>query len=400
MLKLSSVCLLLLLCVFSVNCLFAVGEDGLTTSSLNSPQFNGMWMWGSYMNRTNLTDIKAHGINNIIVHEDIFTRNSPDDALNWINEANSLDIKVHIWIQCFYKDGSWVKPVLENGSYNRTRFNEIIDKAVNYSKIANVSGIHLDYLRYPGTAYRATGGYMNACNAIAELTSEVNSRIKGINPNIISSAAIMPEYEDVHYYNETMPDETNADAYYYGQDIGQLGNILDYIIPMVYKGNYNKDSSWIGYTTKWFVDNSPKAKIIIGLQGYVSDDDPTPLPSEELSNDAYIALNNGAYGICIFRYGLFNYINWDSSNNNVINNTENSSSLANKNDSLNTQNYVEDSNDSNNRDSSGIGANSDLSDMVHDSVSNTFPISRTGFPLLFLLFLLICSFYSWNRNNK
>lgn len=253
------------------------------TNVLNSSQFNGMWLWGSYMNRTNLTELKLHRINNIIIHEDIFTRNSHDGALNWINESNSLNIKIHIWIQCFYKNGSWVKPVLENGGYNRTRFNEIIDKAVNYSKIANVSGIHLDYLRYPGTAYRATGGYMNACNAIAELTNQVNSKIKEINPNIISSAAIMPEYEDAHYYNETMPNGTNADAYYYGQDISQLGNILDYIIPMVYKGNYNKNSSWIGHTTKWFVDNSPKAKIITGLQGYVSDDDPTPLSSEELS---------------------------------------------------------------------------------------------------------------------
>ncbi|MDR2544626.1 MAG: hypothetical protein LBD03_03625 [Methanobrevibacter sp.] len=362
--------LLLLIVCININSCFATNEDSSTvgTNVLKSSQFNGMWLWGSYMNRTNLTELKLHGINNIIIHEDVFTRNSYDDVLKWINEANNEGIKVHIWIQCFYKDGSWVKPVLENGSYTQTRFNEIIDKAVNYSKIANVSGVHLDYLRYPGTAYRATGGYMNACNAIAELTSEVNSKIKEINPKIISSAAIMPEYEDAHYYNETMPNGTNADAYYYGQDISQLGNILDYIIPMVYKGNYNKDSSWIGHTTKWFVDNSPKAKIITGLQGYVSDDDPTPLSSEELSNDANIALSNGAYGYCIFRFGLFNYIdNYTNDPNTIVMNQY-------------SNNIVED-------------------DSISDENQEEIMLNRTGIPLLSLLIsvFLVCGSYSYKK---
>jgi hypothetical protein len=353
--------------------LFATNGDSSTvgTNVLKSSQFNGMWLWGSYMNRTNLTELKLHGINNIIIHEDVFTRNSPDDVYNWINEANSLDIKIHIWIQCFYKNGSWVKPVLENGSYNRTRFDEIIDKAVNYSKIANVSGVHLDYLRYPGTAYRATGGYMNACNAISSLVSELKSNITSINSDIMLSAAVMPELEnDTVYYNQTIPFGTYADAYYYGQNISALGTYLDYLIPMIYKGNYmskdfyKKYDSWIGATTSKFVQLSPKAKIISGLQGYVSDDDPTPLPPQELAGDVDIALSNGAYGFCIFRFGLFNYID------NLNNNTNNSSTYY--------SNSVED-------------------DFVLNENSDNIISYRTGFPLLFLLLLLVCGFYSWKR---
>ncbi|MDR2874184.1 MAG: hypothetical protein LBV42_05560 [Methanobrevibacter sp.] len=80
------------------------------------------------MNKTNLNELKSYGIDNILIHEDAFTRNSPDNVKKWIDEANGLDIKVHIWIQCFYKDENWLKPILENRSINRTRFDEIIDK--------------------------------------------------------------------------------------------------------------------------------------------------------------------------------------------------------------------------------------------------------------------------------
>jgi hypothetical protein len=290
-----------------------------------------MWLWGSYMNRTNLNELKLHGIDNIIIHEDAFTRNSPDDVKKWIDEANGLGIKVHIWIQCFYKDGNLVKPVLENGSINQSRFNEIIDKGVNYSKIANVTGIHLDYLRYGGKAFNATGGYENACSAITQLVSEIKSNITFINPNIILSAAVMPELENnTSYYNQSIPVGSYADEYYYGQNISGLGLYLDYIIPMIYKGNYNKDTAWIGSTTKHFISFQTKAKIITGFQCYVSDDNPTPLPTQELRDDVNNCLSNGAYGVCFFRYGLFNYIDDPDGNNSsnvegsIISNSTNS----------------------------------------------------------------------------
>lgn len=350
-----------------VVCLFAVGEDdGLTTfGSFKSSQFNGMWLWGSYMNRTNLGELKSHGINNIIVHEDVFTRNSPDDVVRWINEANGLGIKVHIWIQCFYKNGEWVKPVLENGSYNRTRFDEIIDKAVNYSKIGNVSGIHLDYLRYGGKAFNATGGYENACGAITQLITELKANVTSVNPDILLSAAVMPELEsDTVYYNQTIPFGTYADAYYYGQNISVLGDYLDYLIPMVYKGNYKRDTSWIGATISNFVRYETKAKIIAGLQCYVSDDNLMPTSSRELAGDVDVALNNGAYGFCFFRYGLFNYID-------NLNDTDNDSTSKNGLDSVNS---IED-------DSSGVEDN----------------LISTGFPLIVLLLLFVGVFYGMRK---
>ena len=87
---------------------------------------------------------------------------------------------------------------------------------------------------------------------------------------------------------------------------------MDVVIPMIYKGNYNKDTSWISTTTKWFVDNSKGAKIWAGIQTYRSDDDLTILPEAELFNDARSAVSAGASGLVLFRWGLTNFIDFNA----------------------------------------------------------------------------------------
>lgn len=67
---------------------------------------------------------------------------------------------------------------------------------------------------------------------------------------------------------------------------------------------------------------------------------------------------------CVFRFGLFNYIN------NLNDNTNNSS----------TQN-----------------SNNVKNDTVLDENLDNIISYRTGFPLIFLLLLLICGFYYWKR---
>ena len=50
--------------------------------------------------------------------------------------------------------------------------------------------------------------------------------IAKINPNLIISAALMPE--------------TISSEKYYGQDYSVMSRYLDVVVPMIYKGNYNK----------------------------------------------------------------------------------------------------------------------------------------------------------------
>jgi hypothetical protein len=63
--------------------------------------------------------------------------------------------------------------------------------------------------------------------------------------------------------------------------------------------------------TKTFSQQSKKAKIWTGLQTYKSDASLKKLSAKELMGDADAAALGGAYGVILFRYGLFNYINFN-----------------------------------------------------------------------------------------
>jgi hypothetical protein len=101
--------------------------------------------------------------------------------------------------------------------------------------------------------------------------------------------------------------ETNSNAKYYGQNIPALGKYLDVIAPMIYKGNYGKDPSWIRATSNWFVKNSGGAKIWGGIQTYKSDNDLKILSIPDLKTDSYAVMQGGAAGVALFRWGLTNF---------------------------------------------------------------------------------------------
>lgn len=192
-------------------------------------------------------------------------------------------------MQVFY-NGNWLNPV-KNGNIDYNLINSRVNMAKTYAKIKGVSGIHFDYLRYPGTAYK----YTNSVNAVNAFVKQATTAIHAINKNLIVSAAVMPEPSSMKYY--------------YGQDIATMGKYLDAIVPMVYKGNYNAGASWIKSVTQTFAKQSTKAEIWAGLQSYRSDSNINKLPASELKNDAVAAVSGGATGVILFRFGLFNFVN-------------------------------------------------------------------------------------------
>ena len=259
------------------------GYTQITVS--DSSEGYGFWSFGADMYNIDLANLAAGGTTDILLNFYAFTKYGEADVLNWIEDANSKGIRVHIWMQVFYSGGSWVNPV-SGGSVNQAYFNSVIDEAKYYAGLRGVSGVHFDYLRYPGNAYQTNGGTA----AITEFVRQACSACKAINPNIIMSAAVMPE--------------TTNDIYYYGQDIPAISQYLDAIIPMQYKGNYNAGTSWLESTTQWFVANSNGAKVWSGLQAYVSDDNTATLSYADIFSDAQTVLNSGADGVILFRYGL------------------------------------------------------------------------------------------------
>ena len=238
----------------------------------------GYWVFGRDMKNVNLTDLKAKGVTDIFLNYYAFTTYDESEVLSFVEKANNNNIHIHIWMQCFY-DGEWHNPATSDLSNK-------INEASKYANMKGIKGVHLDYLRYPGNAYKTENG----ANAITDFVEKIRTQ----NPNTFLSCAIMPE---------------NEGKYYYGQDIEALGKILDAIIPMQYKGNYKAGTSWLASTTKTF---SGKANIWSGLQTYKSDDDTTLLSVTELNEDIQTCLNNGAKGVLLFRYGLSNNIDFST----------------------------------------------------------------------------------------
>lgn len=192
-----------------------------------------------------------------------------------VQKFKSSGIRVHAWVACFIdQNGSWVDP-------NQLKIRNDIVAAVDGIKKIGVYGIHLDYIRYPGTAKGKT-------DPITSMVKTIRERTKGL----VLTAAVMPE--------------GSSNAQYYGQDYAALAKYLDGLVPMVYKGNYGKASSWITSTVKYIAAKAP-GKVIPALQTYKSDINTAKLTSAELKADILAAQAGGCNGIALFRYGLSNF---------------------------------------------------------------------------------------------
>ena len=238
------------------------------------------------MENVKLKDLSKTGVTDLLLNYYAFEIYDRKKVVSFISEASKLNIRVHIWMQTFYKDGKWINPK----NYN---FNSIITEAKNYASISGVAGVHLDYLRYPEKAYNVDGG----TDAINKFIGLAVNAVHNINSKCIISAAIMPE--------------TTTSKHDYGQDYEVISKYFDAVIPMIYKGNYRQNTDWIKRTTKWYVENSKGAAIVqAGLQIYKSDDDIAKLSLTELNGDAKAAINEDANGVILFRWGLSNSPNF------------------------------------------------------------------------------------------
>lgn len=253
----------------------------------------GVWLKSKDMTGVNLKKLAKNGITHIFLNSKAITKYGKSKVEKFINESKKLGISTHIWITTFYSNGKWKSPTSKIGAYNYALINSKIKLAKKYASLKGVAGIHFDYLRFPGTAYK----YRNAISAINYFTSKCSIEIRKTNPKCIVSAAVMAE---------SMPSMKRA----YGQNIAKLSKYLDIIIPMVYKGNYKASKSWIKAVTNNFRKNSKCTNLWIGLQTYKSDKKLTKLSSSTLFKDSKSAINGGATGIVLFRSGLIKYTNF------------------------------------------------------------------------------------------
>ncbi len=266
--------------------------NGFATVALKDSVQNAVWVQGKHMNDVDLDNLSKNGVQNIFLHSSAVDEFGEKNVSNWAKKANEKGIKVHIWVQCFY-NGTWVNPIdTDKKDFNYDYFNKKIDQIDKFAAIPGISGIQLDYIRYPGNAYEYN--YPNgvtSTNAVSKFVSMVSDSLK--DKDVTLSATVMPEKEDEKYY---------------GQDVRTLSQYVDVIIPMAYSGNYNQDSSWIKETASYFKSLAWWSKVTMGIQVYDSDENETSLPVNTIKQNSKAALDGGADGIALFNWELMK--NW------------------------------------------------------------------------------------------
>lgn len=253
--------------------------DAVRSETLN---ISGYWInpGSTSVNCINVTKLNEEGVTDLFIST---SKSNPTSLQGFITKFNNSGIRVHAWVTCFHDGNGWTDPG------NQTLIAEITSSIFNIATNYTVHGIHLDAVRYPEKAY-----LHNGTTHITSFVENIYNEIQRINSeqgkDILLSAALMPE--------------CGENGYHYGQDYGQLAPYLDFMVPMIYKGNYEASRSWIISTTKYIINASGGKPVVAGLQTYMSDKYAIPIPSSELDADIQAALDNGSAGYVLFRYGL------------------------------------------------------------------------------------------------
>ena len=257
---------------------------------------HGLWLNVDDVNNVDVNELISAGITDVFVKANRISYPIYQNVLTTIiNKLQGTEIRIHAWITCFVDaNGNWVDP--KDSNTTDALVKTVKDITTNY----NIAGIHLDYVRYPGTAYKHSGG----TEAITSFVQRVYNTVKSIKAKVAVSAALMPEGA--------------ANAYYYGQDYAKLSNYLDFLVPMIYEGNYNEDNDWITSATAYIVSHSTKP-VVAGLQTYKSDSNLVALSVKEINQDIQSALSGGSSGFALFRYGWLDkdFFKTSNSNNNT-----------------------------------------------------------------------------------
>ncbi len=286
-------------------------------------------------------------------HTDLLIRTERDILEEAIGAAHARGIRLHAWI-CNMEDSAYKAAHPEAGMchYIRARDNDRINlydpgyrahMADIASELAayDINGLHFDYIRYnhltngwsetdfaalaamgadPGRIrelIESTFGYhgctadsqyiFNAYrngdrdarliaeyrrNMVREYAASVIAAARAVRPELIISAATMPEGA----YDEAFA------ALHYGQDYRDAAALYDYICPMAYSTSYGKDAGWI----RTVAENAIRMgnKVVMGLQAFGGV--PSARLMEEIGHIRALAADS-VRGIVLFRSSQFDY---------------------------------------------------------------------------------------------
>lgn len=265
---------------------------------ISTTRSTAIWVWSTHMAKWLENDaeemkrMKALGYDHVILNYSSFEYSNAKTCHNFIRRADECGLTVHAWIQCFHNSGSWINPIdMDSASYKEDVFEKIRNQARVYIEDFGVKGIHLDYIRYPGTAHKYNpSGSVTAVGAVTRCCKELREIADSYNAGIITSAALMPE---------------QSAAYYYGQDHNQMGKYIHILMPMIYRYSYGYKDATCVKLANYFADNTGGAECWAGITTYQGDDSKVfPMDADGITKDIMVFKESRAKGIVLFRYGL------------------------------------------------------------------------------------------------
>lgn len=258
---------------------------------------NAVWCWSSHISdmmdndAAKLQNMKNLGYDHILLNFAAFYPSNQKNTVAFLDKCDELGVKVHAWLQCFY-NGGWVSPVDdENKCYREDIYEKIRNDVKTYIEEFGIIGLHLDYVRFGGTASKHNvSAEVNAIGAVNRCCREVREIADSYDEGIVTSAALMPE--------------PNTE-YAYGQSPSQMGKYIHILMPMLYRYTYGFSDATCKSRTNWFADNAGDAEVWAGITTYTGNDSGVKgMDAQALRNDIDVFMDSRAKGLVLFRYGL------------------------------------------------------------------------------------------------
>ena len=259
---------------------------------------NALFLNGGDMLNVSLSSLKKKGINVILLGFASIEKHGESSVKSFIQKAHNNGIDVHIWMQCFYKGGAWTLPVLPDCSaYNESLFNDLVDEASYYVNLG-ARGIVFDYIRFDGGTHKAMNysAQVSGKGGITELCKRLNTALKKINPEVVLSACIMADSEDLDYNTK-----------YYGQDVYKMNKYLDVLMPMIYRHGQNLSTEKCQKFANAYSNVASQVANCECWGAIETYNGNSGLSASEILSDAQdlVAIQHDKFtGIALFRYGL------------------------------------------------------------------------------------------------
>lgn len=244
---------------------------------------HAIWLFARDMHNIDFDVLKSNNVTDIFlsfasISNIAYRHRTPE----FLKNCSENGIRVSLWTQALYV-GRWFNPSTEEG---KKRVETYLEEVGEWINVDNIDGIHVDYIRYPGTALNHSDSTSN----INSILKSVNEIVRAENENALISAAVMPEGAS----NERL----------YGQNYTDMSKYVDVLCPMVYTGNYNAGNTWLKNQVQFIVDKINDCDVWAGLQTYASDNNITRKSANTLRTESEFARGGGAKGIVHFRFGL------------------------------------------------------------------------------------------------